>query len=131
MAERLVTNGGKCAACMGCIEKSNCRAECDAIDDCLRKLAEYETAEEEGRLVPLPCNVGTEVFIIFEYVNCGERFLNTKEHVVTDILLNRNRSPLFRITNLFGTMKLEDFGKSIFLTREEAEKALEEMNKNE
>lgn len=98
---------------------------------CVEKLAEYETAEEEGRLVPLPCNVGTEVFIIFEYVNCGERFLNTKEHVVTDILLNRNRSPLFRITNLFGTMKIEDFGKSIFLTREEAEKALEEINKNE
>lgn len=97
----------------------------------IQKLGEYETAEEEGRLVTLPCNVGTEVFIIFEYANCGERFLSTKEHVVTDILLNRNRSPLFRITNLFGTMKLEDFGKTVFFTREEAEKALEEANKIE
>lgn len=97
----------------------------------IQKLGEYEAAEEEGRLVTLPCNVGTEVFIIFKYVNCREWFLSTKEHVVTDILLNWNRQPLFRITNLFGTMKLEDFGKSIFLTREEAEKVLEEINKNE
>ena len=56
MAERLVTNDGQCMACMGCIEESNCRAECGAIGDCLKKLAEYETAEEEGRLVALPCD---------------------------------------------------------------------------
>lgn len=31
----------------------------------IQKLGEYETVEEEGRLVTLPCNVGTEVFIIF------------------------------------------------------------------
>lgn len=104
---------------------------CKYVREMVKKLEEYETAEEEGRLVVLPCNVGTEVFIIFEYANCGERFLSTKEHVVTDILLNRNRSPLFRITNLFGTMKLEDFGKTVFFTREEAEKALEEANKIE
>ena len=62
MTERLVTNKGQCVACIGCIEESNCKVECGAIDDCLKKLAEYETAEEEGRLVVLPCKVGEEIY---------------------------------------------------------------------
>lgn len=44
LAERLVTNKGQCMACIGCIEESNCKVKCGAIDDCLDKLAEYETA---------------------------------------------------------------------------------------
>ena len=42
--------------------------ECDSCDkpidwknDCVKKLAEYETAEEEGRLVVLPCKVREEL----------------------------------------------------------------------
>lgn len=31
---------------------------------CVEKLAEYETAEEEGRLVVLPCKVGDVVYVI-------------------------------------------------------------------
>lgn len=30
----------------------------------INKLAEYETAEEEGRLVILPCKIGTIVYVI-------------------------------------------------------------------
>ena len=61
VTERLVTNKGQCVACIGCIEESNCKVECGAIDDCLNKRAEYETAEEEGRLMVLPCKIGTRV----------------------------------------------------------------------
>ena len=81
MTERLVTNKGQCVAYIGCIEESNCKVECGAIDDCLNKLAEYETAEEEGRLVVLPSNQvlesqGDIVYYIYGYeitecVNCG------------------------------------------------------------
>lgn len=91
------------------------------------KLAEYEAAQEDGRLVVLPCKVGSKVFMIFKYINCGEWYLSTKEHIVTDILMNWHRSPLLRITNLYGTVKIEDFGKTVFLTREEAEKALRDL----
>ena len=70
---------------------------------CVEKLAEYETAEEDGRLVVLPCKVGTRVYEIYQFCGCGA--WEIEEHKI----------------------KLEDLdkiGKTVFLTREEAEKAL-------
>ena len=110
MTKRLVANKGQCAACLGCIEESNCKAECGAIDDCLKKLAEYETAEEEGRLVVLPCKVGTRVYEIYQF--CGYGAWEIEEHKI----------------------KLEDLdkiGKTVFPTRKEAEKALKEMEEGQ
>ena len=128
MTERLVTNGGKCAVCMGCIEKSNCRAECDAIDDCLRKLAEYETAEEEGRVVVLPCKVGQDLFGIYNRTiidGYADGYLLEKTSVHSDAdhwiwLQDKNSKNYWKVS-------FDEIGKTVFLTREEAEKALKEM----
>ena len=70
------------------------------------KLSEYETADEEGRLVVLPCKVGTRVYEIYQF--CGYGAWEIEEHKI----------------------KLEDLdkiGKTVFLTRGEAEKVLKEM----
>lgn len=131
MTERLVTNGGKCAVCMGCIEKSNCRAECDAIDDCLRKLAEYETAEEEGRVVVLPCKVGQDLFGIYNRTiidGYADGYLLEKTSVHSDAdhwiwLQDKNSKNYWKVS-------FDEIGKTVFLTREEAEKALKEMEGN-
>ena len=104
MTERLVTNKGECVACIGCIEEPNCKVECGAIDDCLEKLAEYETAEEEGRLVVLPCNLGTPVYFLRHGFD-GWRIDSRK----------------------FVYGMIGEVGKTVFLTKEEAEKALKEM----
>ena len=87
--------------------------ECDSCDkpidwknDCVKKLEEYETAEDEGRLVVLPCKVGTRVYEIYQFCGCGA--WEIEEHKI----------------------KLEDLdkiGKTVFITEEEAEKALKEM----
>ncbi len=90
----------------------------------LWELREYRMLEEQGKLPRLPCAVGNAVYIINEYANCRERHISPCEHIVTDILLNRNRKPLFKITNRYGTARMEDFGETIFLTRKEAEAAL-------
>lgn len=79
--------------------------------DRLRELAE---ADRDGRLVVLPCKVGDTVYLIV-----------TKRA--------RNYTPEFRFIKksrfTFLNMEriLQDFGKEAFLTREEAEKALEGM----
>ena len=76
------------------------------FQDIIDKLAEYETAEEDGRLVVLPCKIGTRVYEIYQFCGCGA--WEIEEHKI----------------------KLEDLdkiGKTVFPTREEAEKALEEM----
>ena len=69
-----------------------------------QKLAEYETAEEEGRLVVLPCKIGTIVYAIrqswYGYVIDKKRFSY----------------------GMIGKV-----GRSVFFTCEEAEKELKEM----
>lgn len=126
MTERLVTNKGQCVACMGCIEESNCTVECGAIDDCLEKLAEYESAEAEGRLVVLPrCNIEDTVYIPVDFQNRiytgnvkGYEYYTLIKKWVVKIRTN-DRKTCYEA--------FENFGKTFFLTREEAEKALKEM----
>ena len=80
------------------------------VGEAIDKLAEYETAEEEGRLVVLPCKVGTRVYEIYQFCGCGA--WEIEEHKI----------------------KLEDLdkiGKTVFLTEEEAEKELREMEKDD
>ncbi len=71
--------------------------------DRLRELAQ---ADKEGRCEVLPCKVGDTVWRI-QYVQ------NKKGNYVVGIA---------EIT--FGLLWLSEFGKTVFLTREEAEKAL-------
>lgn len=81
-------------------------SNCDEGYLAMEKLLEYESAEEDGRLVVLPCKVGTRVYEIYQF--CGYGVWEIDEHKI----------------------KLEDLdkiGKTIFLTRKEAEKALKEM----
>lgn len=130
MTEQLVTNKGQCVACIGCIEESNCKAECGAIDDCLEKLAEYENAEEEGRLVVLPCKVSDTVFVIENtHIEISEIYKIEIKHTAFEdrtYYLEKlaKRGMLYRYYN-------RDFGKTVFLTRKEAEKELKEIKKGE
>ena len=70
---------------------------------CVEKLAEYETAEEEGRLVVLPCKVGDVVHVLRQSWNGWN--IDKKK---------------------FTYGMIGKFGKTVFLAREEAEKALKE-----
>lgn len=106
MTERLVTNKGECVACIGCIEEANCKVECGAIDDCLEKLTEYETAEEEGRLVVLPCDT---VYFIW---NKSSGISHVRAKSIFDLSLHE----ILEI----------DKGR-YWSVKEEAEKALKEM----
>ena len=123
MTERL-SNKNPCNDCkvdrqIGNPNRWEC--ECDMCgkpyewkNDCIKKLAEYETAEEEGRLVVLPCKVGDFVYkIIYQRDNFDDR----SYRIVTEVR--------FRLD------MIDDIGKTIFLTREEAEKALKEMEENQ
>lgn len=88
---------------------------CGGLDR-LRELAE---ADKDGRCVVLPCKVGDKLYRVF----AGEIF----EHRV-------GRMKYFAIqkrwdieTSPFCPCVERSIGKTVFLTREEAEKALQEM----
>ena len=78
------------------------------------KLAEYETAEDKGRLVVLPCKVGSTVYRILYTLAFGEIGDKAEKHY------------FIRETS-FEYGMIDDLNETVFLTREKAEKALEEM----
>lgn len=84
-------------------------------------------AKQEGRIIVLPCKVGAIVYLfypvrkgIYEAV-VDEIYLSQKSKfiVVRDLYFNRRQSIFF-----------EQIGKTVFLTKEEAEKALKERENN-
>ena len=82
----------------------------------LRELAE---ADKDGRLVVLPCKVGDKLYRVF----AGEIF----EHRVGSMKYFAIQGRWDIETYPFCPCVESSIGKTIFLTREEAEKALEAM----
>ena len=89
-----------------------------------RKLCDYEDLEEQGLLVRLPCKVGNTAFRI----NKGAKN-PIIELTVTQIDITRRSYNLEVIDRDCGELMCfkNDIGKTIFLTREDAEKKLEEI----
>ena len=85
--------------------------------DRLRELAE---ADKDGRLVVLPCKPGDVLWAF-----CSHPVEQVYSFTVTDISTLNGRTTLN--TSRCGVIDARDVGKTVFLTREEAEKALEAM----
>ena len=96
--------------------------------DAIEKLAEYETAEEEGRLVVLPCKVGDTVWMVHQILTSTVNNVISKMPV-TELRGNRLNPIWFAIDGEYGRTSFHpsEIGKTVFLTREEAEKALKKM----
>lgn len=82
--------------------------------DRLRELVE---ADKDDRLVVLPCKVGDELWTF-----CSYPVEQVYSFTVTDISTLNGRTMLN--TSRCGVIDARDVGKTVFLTREEAEKAL-------
>lgn len=76
----------------------------------LEKIKEWIKADKAGRLVVLPCKVGTATHYI---------------HYPIAFYPDESEPEIKR--GIFTLIDLDRFGHSVFLTREEAEKALEAM----
>ena len=81
----------------------------------LRDLAE---ADKDGRVVVLPCKVGDGLWTF-----CSHPVEQVYSFTVTDISTLNGRTMMN--TSRCGVIDARDVGKTVFLTREEAEKALE------
>lgn len=97
-------------------------------DKILTKLADYEDLEEQGLLARLPCKVGDIMFRI----NKGAKN-PVIELTVTQIDITTRSYNLEVIDRECGELMCfkSDIGRTIFLTREDAEKKLEEMKAND
>ena len=97
----------------------------------IEKLADYEDAEEQGLLLRLPCKVGDTIYHpVFEYYKGGELI---KEPYVIETVVARFGFMKDELTIVlkngieYREFYADSIGKTVFLTREEAEKALADM----
>ena len=88
----------------------------------LRLLAEYEDLEEQGLLIRLPCKIGVPVYCIAEPCGGCEYLNETMREEFIEMCLNCERKEI--ITCVFDYDLIGEFGKTVFLTCEEAEAAL-------
>lgn len=84
------------------------------------RLHELAEADREGRLLVLPCKRGDGLWTF-----CTYPVEQVYSFTVTDISTLNGRSMLN--TSRCGVIDARDVGKTVFLTREEAESALEVM----
>ena len=102
----------------------------------MEKLADYEDAEEQGELLWLPCKVGDKVYQVSEgFIEpCTVEVIYLADYAdrdgnycnMAEIHYDRKDCP-YVSTEIYFT----DIGKTVFLTREEAEARLKEMEEEE
>lgn len=112
------------STCIGVLFK-HCIDQIERDQKEIEALRELAVAYKEGRAIILPCKVGHRVFAL----------LDTDKHIseceVKQIGLGNEigfvgLEPIGARGRKYG-VALNGFGKTVFLTREEAEKALREM----
>lgn len=121
------------------ISSNDCADKYGQVAKWLEELKSYKDLEEHGLFVRLPCKVGDTVWVVTSPINVFgyDEYDGDAEYEVYESFLSSvsyyASGEQFRIyakvTNSFIVAYFRecDFGKSIFLTREEAEKKLEEM----
>lgn len=92
--------------------------ENEQIADWLTQLKEYKQLDADGKLLKLPCKVGDTVYAIVTTHIFGD---------VGDKVENNYRVDQRR----FSLKMLDEVGKTIFLTRDAAEKRLSELKRKE
>ena len=118
-----------------CPNSSECEFGCDFKDikDMYNKLKEYEDLEEEGLLLKLPCKVGTVAYLIdHNFVRMERKPIKC---IIDEFTVDRyndcyavlNGAENFYMMRRFRAINIKQFGETIFLTKEEAEKALERL----
>ena len=106
----------------GASEKCN---NCVLVHDVCEKLGEYEDLEEQGLLLKLPCKIGTNKLY---YIDDDKEIYRINGDEVSI-----KRFPNGQIIYDYDCCEFsyDDFGKTVFLTKEEAEEKLKELNINE
>lgn len=129
-----------CGQKFHCSRKLNDDGGC--INGCIvpklyKHLAEYEDLEEQGLLLKLPCKIGTTVYVIdtiyecdCDYVDCIMEFPDWYQ-CERGFKCEYEHEKLVVRPESFDFKMLDNFNKTVFLTKEEAEEKLKELNISE
>ena len=127
MTERL-SDKNPCKTCQkSCSLDYECEERANYEYDCMKKLEEYETAEDEGRLVVIPYKIGMTLFLprrgeVLPFKVVGTRIYTNRTEI--DLVYFGNNE-CYKFLSAHPTT--EYIEREFYKTREEAEKALKEM----
>lgn len=102
-----------------CAEAREIEETLSGCDYSISRMVELMKADKEGRLVVLPCRNGDELWTYGNFQQGREVYRFT----VSDVSTLNGRTVLNTLG--LGTIRPEDIGKTVFLSRKEAEKAME------
>ena len=104
-----------------CAEAREIEETLSGCDYSISRMVELMKADKEERLVVLPCRQGDELWTYGNFPQGREVYRFT----VSDVSTLNGRTVLNTLG--LGTIRPENIGKTVFLSREEAEKALQKM----
>ena len=109
--------------CDGLGASSKCD-NCEIMTSVCEKLGKYEDLEEQGRLVILPCKVGDTLYRLVP--NLYREYVEIK---IAQFVINKNG--IYFITDKGVSWSADKIGKTVFLTKSEAEAKLKELRGGE
>ena len=114
------------STCIGVLFK-NCIDQIERDQKEIEALRELAVADQEGRVIVLQCKVGQRVFALLDtdkhISECEVKQIGLGNEIGFVVL-----EPIGARWRKYG-VALNGFGKTVFLTREKAEKALAELEK--
>ena len=131
--------------CLGCGYEHNCSTQgCRLIREAVDKLCGMEwidpplaQADWDGRVVVLPAKIGSEIYVLHTCKD-GRGFYSTHEiagmHLYDETGYRgakRKEYLVLRRDGFSNHLDIDKIGKTAFLIREEAEKALERLKSDE
>ena len=121
-----------------CAEAREIEETLSGCDYSISRMVELMKADVEGRVVILPCKVGDVIYKLFrEYTECTSYQVRKDNYCCEGCMVpcdSREVTVIRAIqpNSLPEVVRyIEDIGKTVFFTREEAEKALQEMEGKE
>ena len=115
--------------CLRCDLESDCGL-CPYWESGLNRLTELEDKIEQGTLIELPCKVGDTVYYVLDYGSVKGECVCVEEGKIRAVEIRENYNCVWievLYEDFVARHPLWNIGDTIFLTREEAEKRLKEL----
>lgn len=104
-------------------------SEAKKILNLATKLKEYEDLEEQGRLIKLPCNRGDKIYFIKSAFSMAHFPIEARITSICGVDCDNDvmYSSITEYNKIDRRFKSSDIGKTVFLTKAEAEAKLKEL----
>lgn len=99
----------------------------------IERLGKYEDLEEQGRLIKLPCNRGDKIYFIKSAFSMAHFPIEAKVTNICGVDCDNDvmYSSITEYNKIDRRFRSSDIGKTVFLTKSEAEAKLKELRGGE